>query len=244
MQLLRPDLHTLTGAHVLDALDDPAEQHRFARHLRRCQACTAEVRGLREVATSLALAVAAEPPPAMRERVMAAVRRTRQLPPEVDRHAYSRPPRRILVVATVAAVAIVIAGVLGIRLYRTQRELSAAQARTQAISAVLYAPDARILSARTSSGGRATVVVSAARRELTVAVAGLRALPDGEVYQLWLIGPPRTRSAGLLPAPVSGRAGPVLATGLASGDRLGITIEPAGGTRQPTTTPLIALPLP
>jgi anti-sigma factor RsiW len=244
MQLLRPDLHTLTGAYVLDALDDPAEEHRFARHLRRCQACAAEVRGLREVATSLALAAAAEPPPAMRERVLAAVRRTRQLPPEVEHQARSWRPRVVPVLAAVGAVAIVVACVLAIRLDTTQRQLSAAQARAQAINSVLTAPDARFLSARTATGGLATVVVSASRRDLAVAVADLRPLPDGEVYQLWLIGPPRTRSAGLLPAAVSGRAGPVLATGLAPGDKLGMTIEPAGGTTQPTTSPLMVLPLP
>jgi hypothetical protein len=252
MPLRRSDLHTLTGAHVLDALDDPAEQRRFARHLRRCQACAAEVRSLREVATSLALAAADEPPPGMRERVLTAVRRTRQAAPELDHHARSRQPRRIPVLAAVAttvatvvaAVAVVIACVLGIRLGNTQRQLTAAQAEARAINAVLSAPDARLLSARTASGAVATVVVSAARRELTVAVAGLRPLPDGEVYQLWLIGPPRTRSAGLLPAAVDGRTGPVLAAGLARGDKLGMTIEPAGGTSQPTTSPLMVLALP
>lgn len=148
------------------------------------------------------------------------------------------------VIAIVAAVAIVIACVLGIRLASTQRQLSAAQAGARALSGVLSAPDARILSARTSTGGVATVVVSAARRDLAVTIAGFRTLPDGQVYQLWLIGPPRTRSAGLLPAAVSGRAGPVLATGLVPGDKLGMTIEPAGGTSQPTTSPLMVLPLP
>jgi Anti-sigma-K factor rskA len=244
MRLLRPDLHTLTGPHVLDAIDDPAEQHRFARHLRRCQACAGEVRGLQEVATSLGLAAAAEPPPAMRERVMAAVRRTRQLAPETDHHARSWRPRVTPVIAIVAAAAIVVACVLGIRLASTQGQLSAAQAQARAISRVLAAPDARILSGRTSTGGVATVVVSAVRRDLAVTIAGLPALPDGQVYQLWLIGPPRTRSAGLLPAAVEGRAGPVLATGLVSGDKLGMTIEPAGGTSLPTTSPLMVLPLP
>jgi hypothetical protein len=244
MQLLRPDLHTLTGAYVLDAVDDPAEQHRFARHLRRCQACTAEVRSLREVATSLALAAAADPPPAMRERVMAAVGRTRQQAPEVDQRARTWRPRMAPVLALAAAVAIVVACVLGIRLASTQRQLSAAQAQARAISGVLSAPDARILSGRTTTGGVATVVVSAARRDLAVTMAGLRALPDGQVYQLWLIGPPHTRSAGLLPVAVAGRVGPVLATGLISGDKLGMTIEPAGGTSQPTTSPLMVLSLP
>jgi hypothetical protein len=244
MQLLRPDLHTLTGAYVLDAIDDPAEEHRFGRHLRRCQSCAAEVRGLREVTTSLALAAAAEPPPAMRERVIAAVRQTRQAAPETKRHTRSWRPKVAPVLAVAAAVAIILAVAAGIRLASTQRQLSAAQARAQAIAAVLSAPDARILSGRTTVGGVATVVVSAARRDLIVAMAGLRPLPNGQVYQLWLIGPPRTRSAGLLPAAVRGRAGPVLATGLAAGDKLGMTIEPAGGTRQPTTSPLMVLSLP
>jgi hypothetical protein len=244
MQLLRPDLHTLTGAYVLDAIADPAEEHRFGRHLRRCQACAAEVRGLREVTTSLALAAAAEPPPAMRERVMVAVRQTRQVAPETEHRARSWRPRLAPVLAAAAAVAIILAVAAGIRLASTQRQLSAAQAQAQAIGAVLSAPDARILSGRTTVGGVATVVVSAARRDLVVAVAGLRPLPDGRVYQLWLMGPPRTRSAGLLPAAVRGHAGPVLATGLAAGDKLGITIEPAGGTRQPTTSPLLVLSLP
>jgi hypothetical protein len=47
--------------------------------------------------------------------------------------------------------------------------------------------------------------------------------------------------AGLLSG--SGRAGPVLASGVEPGDRIGITVEPAGGTSSPTTTPVIAVPV-
>jgi anti-sigma-K factor RskA len=36
----------------------------------------------------------------------------------------------------------------------------------------------------------------------------------------------------------------VLATGVVKGDTLGLTVEPAGGSAQPTTTPILALPLP
>ena len=46
----------------------------------------------------------------------------------------------------------------------------------------------------------ATVVLAAARHELVVVTTGLPALPAGKVYQLWLIGQPKTTSAGLLPA--------------------------------------------
>src|SRR5579863_2905309 len=78
----RRSLHALAGAYALDALDEGAERKRFARHLRRCPSCTEEVRGFREVATALAFAAAAEPPPDLLEQVMTAAGRTRQLPPE------------------------------------------------------------------------------------------------------------------------------------------------------------------
>src|SRR5579859_1681661 len=93
MRLLRQDLHTLTGAYALDAMDSASETARFSRHLTRCQSCASEVRGFREVATAMAFAATTEPPAEMRERVMAAVARTRQLPPEINTHARPRRTR-------------------------------------------------------------------------------------------------------------------------------------------------------
>jgi anti-sigma-K factor RskA len=91
--------------------------------------------------------------------------------------------------------------------------------------------------------------VSAGQRRLVVSTSGLAALPAGKVYELWLIGPSATqatavRRAGLLPPAAAGRTAPVLASGLVSGDKLGMTVEPAGGTNQPTTTPILLLSLP
>ena len=83
MRLLRHDLHSLSGAYALDALEPGAERDRFTRHLSRCQSCAGEVRGFREVATAMAFAAAAEAPPGLRDRVLAAAARTRQVPPEV-----------------------------------------------------------------------------------------------------------------------------------------------------------------
>ena len=64
------------SAYALDALGSDAERDRFARHLRRCPSCAAEVRGFRTVATAMAFAVTAEPPPELRGRVLAAAERT------------------------------------------------------------------------------------------------------------------------------------------------------------------------
>jgi len=252
--LQRHELHVLTGAYALDALDDGREKERFSRHLRRCNSCTAEVRGLREVATALAFAAAEEPTPELRPRVMAAVDQTRQLPPETARPRVRRfgvwrswLPWHIWMprLATgVAVIAVIVAVVLGISLSGTDQQLTNERAQSQAIAAVLAAPDARTVSGNVASGGTTTVVLSAARRQLVITTSGLAALPAGKVYQLWLLGPPAVRSAGLLPGAVSGRAGPVLASGLVPGDKLGLTVEPSGGTKLPTTTPILELTLP
>jgi anti-sigma-K factor RskA len=248
MRLLRHDLHLLSGVYVLDALDSDAERDRYERHLGRCQNCSGEVRGLREVTTRLAMAAALPPPPALHGRVLAAVRRTRQVPPAAD--AQPRPgwrgrlsgwlPRLALAVAAAGVTAAV---VLAVVLAGTQHRLGVAQAENRAIARVLAAPDARVLTRSTSAGGTATVIVAPSERELIVTTAGLRSLPGSKVYEAWLINPRRTRSAGLLPAPAAGRTRPLLATGLLPGDELGLTVEPAGGTAKPTTTPILVLPL-
>jgi anti-sigma-K factor RskA len=262
LTLFAHDLHGLTGAYALDALDG-SEQERFSRHLRRCQPCLTEVRGMREVATSLAFAASAETPDGLRERVLLLASQTRQLPPELNRHArrqrslrawLSRIPWLIWMprLATVTAViAIVAAVVLGVTLSGTEQQLNtqrsqnaAIAAQNAAVNAVLSAPDARTLVGSVKTGGTTTVVLSAVRHELVVSTSGLAALPSGKVYELWLITPAAAaHRAGLLPAAVSGRTAPVLATGLATGDVLGMTVEPAGGTSQPTTAVILELKL-
>lgn len=246
MSFRRNDVHALSGVWALDILEPGAEHDRFSRHLRRCQACQDEVRGLQEVATSLGFAVAAEPPATMRARVLAAVGRTRQLPPQrrsrprlQSRHIV--PPR---LVAAVAAAALVAIAVLAIVQLDTERQLSQARQQSHAIAVVLGAPDARILTQSTAVGGVTTVIESEALRQLVVTTTGLPLPPGGKVYELWLIGPRRTESAGLLPAATAGRTEPVLATGLVPGDELAMTVEPAGGTSAPSTTPIVVVPLP
>jgi Anti-sigma-K factor rskA len=249
MSLFRQDLHTLAGVYALDALERGAERDRFDRHLHRCQSCTSEVRGFREVATALAFAADTEPPPELRDRVMAAVARTRQQPPEIRTHARPRRSRGTApwlpwLSGAVATVGIVIAVVFGFAQAHTQQELDQARAQNEAIASVLAAPDARLLTSTTTKGGVAIVVLSAEKRQLVVSTAGLPPLPAGKVYQLWLIGPVKIVSAGLLPAAEAGKTAPVLASGIVAGDKLGLTVEPAPGTAQPTTTPILALPLP
>lgn len=242
MKAMRDDLHVLTGSYALDAVSD-AERDEFERHLQHCPTCEAEVRGLRETAARLALACAMTPPARMERRVLAAAYQTRQLPPlSADRprrallrhRAFPRRalPRRLAVLAAAASVAAAVG--LGITQLSAQHQLD--QARATAIARVVTAPDAHVETARTSAGGSVTVVTSAALREAVVSASGMASLPSSRVYQVWVMSPSGARSAGLM-------HGSSLLAAVRPGDRIGITVEPAGGTARPTTTPVAVLPV-
>jgi hypothetical protein len=247
----RHELHLLTGSYALDALTGK-EQAEYEKHLARCPSCAEEVRGLRETAARLAMATAVVPPPQMRERVLAAVPRTRQLPPmtpnQLARAGKRTGLRRVSrgragltagILTLAAAVAFLVVTQLS-----TNQQLQQAQASNRQIAAVLAAPDARIESVPVTSGGKITAVMSLGQEEAVVTTANLPSLPSARVYQLWVMtASGGARSAGLLSVTSGGATTPVLADGVQPGDKLGITVEPAGGTAQPTTTPVVTLPV-
>jgi anti-sigma-K factor RskA len=239
------DLHALAGAYAIDAVSDE-ERERFERHLRRCQQCETEVREMRATATMLGLAAAEAPPAQMKARVLTAASRTRQLAPETEpvRVRPTQPRWRLAVAGGLAAACAAVAIGLGFGLANANHQLGQARADQHAVAAVLAAPDARILSTSSTTGGEATLVVSTQLKRLVFVTSDLPALSDARVYQLWLIAPGRTTSVGLLPPAEHGQTAPVLATGLGPGDKIGLTVEPAGGTTQPTTTPIVLIRLP
>ncbi len=250
MKLFRVDSHALSGAYAINAIDDLDERDRFERHLHRCQQCSSEVRGLTETATRLAYNVSRPPPVLMRHQVLTAVSQTRQLPPIVDKRAEDRPRRSspwwrlwtgspyVLAMASVVALIVILVGQAS-----TDRQLDHAKARIAALTAVLSAPDSHAKTQTAADGTRATVVYSLHRHALVFTSHGLPPLSSGKVYQLWLIGK-RIRSGGLLKEGPAENSRPVLAEGLLPGDVVGLTVEPAGGTKQPTMNPFIVIKLP
>jgi anti-sigma-K factor RskA len=258
MRIRRPEPHTLAGAYALDALDGP-DRARFERHAARCQECTREVAGLRETTARLAAVAAAPPPAALKEALRAETARTRQLPPATrDSHAAGRArPRpgelgpggpglgiRRLGVRRLALAMGGAAAVAAVTVWATASlgPPAGQQSASQEIAKVLTAPDAVKLTAQVRTGGTATIVMSRHDGMLVFAAAGLRRLPAAKHYELWLIGPGRDWAAGRLPAPSHGMTGPLVAAGLRSGDRLGLTVERAG-TDRPTTPMILELTL-
>jgi hypothetical protein len=122
------------------------------------------------------------------------------------------------------------------------------------VAAVLNAPDAAMIHARITTGGTATVVMSHREGMLVFTAAGLRSLPGTECYELWLVGRGSDRPAplawpgggllpGVLPMPRHGMTGPVAASGLRPGDRLGLSVEPVTGSARPTSAMIMVVSL-
>ncbi|HEY3735362.1 MAG TPA: anti-sigma factor [Streptosporangiaceae bacterium] len=241
----RADLHTLAGPYALNALP-PRDCARFERHLAACEPCAQEVRGLRETAARLAAATAVPPAPQLRDRVLAQVARTRQLPPAPARPGAAwrrglawRARTRPLALAASAVFAIA-AVLLGALVLVSQHKLSQAEIRDHVLAAVLTAPDARMMTSPVAGGGTVTVVVSRMKGALAFSSAGLPALPGSMRYELWVMEP-QPHPAAMLPAPQHGMTSPVMATGLLAGEKVELTVEPSGGAARPTSSPLLMM---
>lgn len=243
----KEDLHTLAGAYALDALTEE-ERHAFTAHLQHCEACLQEVREFETTAARLAAAISLPAPAPMRQAVLRHIGTVRQVPP------YTRPPaparvttvltRRVgpFVIAASIAAAAAFGGVAAWQYQQTEQARTQAQQATrqaQDLASVLAAPDARTVQGRTTSGATTSVITSALRDQAAFVSSGLATPPAGKTYQLWFDDHGTMRPAGLLP-----RDGATVMRDLAGARAVGLTLEPAGGSPQPTSTPLLLLPLP
>jgi anti-sigma-K factor RskA len=248
-------VHSLMGAYVMDAVT-PAERAAFERHLPGCEQCREDIRGLRETTARLAQAAAVPPRPQLREQTLQAAELVRQLPPLTgEESGHSRGmarlrssgpagvPRPPWLAAAAAAVAVILASaavVLGLHAGQMQNKLTATQRRDASIAAIMGARDAVRLTAAVRTGGMATVVMSHQARALVFVVTGLPRLSAGHAYELWLVGPGGSASAGML----SPAGHPMMVVSkLQTGDLLSLTVEPAGGSPRPTTAPVVTVSL-
>ncbi len=225
------DLHTLSGAYAVHALSED-EARLFDAHLEGCQACRDEVRELQDAAARMGASEAATPPPGLRARVLAAADQQPQLPPKVTSISAARSRRwTSQLVAAAAAVVLVLTG--GYVVLQSRSDDSKVPAAT---SAVFEADDARTKTVDTDHG-RLVVAASPSLGQVAVDTDGLRSLSSRRVYQMWTIHSGTATSAGVLE---DLDAGKVMAMPSA-GTTVAITVEPAGGSEQPTSPPIVTL---
>lgn len=152
----------------------------------------------------------------------------------------------------VAAAALMVTSVAGVGLWSAERaaqdedratiealqsQQAASDEERQMISALLTAEDTSQLTVPSETGGTLHVMYSRDQQSMIVQGADLPDLPSDSTYQLWIIGDggDSFEDAGLITEP--GQT--VMAhEELPPESLIGLTVEPAGGSEQPTTDPI------
>jgi anti-sigma-K factor RskA len=208
-------VHELSAAYVLDALE-PEEREAFEDHLATCPTCQEEVADLSIAATELAWAAEpAAPSPELRERILEAARAERP-------NVVPLRPRRVSRMWAVAAVAACI--VIGLGIWNVTLHNQLSDARSTALQRIPVA------------GMQGSLVVGSGGSAALIAFH-LPAAPAGKTYEAWVI--PKGKSpaaAGLFQGGAAAIFVPIEGK-VAGGSQVAVTVEPAGGSNQPTSKP-------
>ncbi|SEK86476.1 anti-sigma factor [Rhodococcus maanshanensis] len=236
----------LANAYALDALD--AEERRAVEQLlatsddRLRTDFETVVRRCRETLATTATVHETAPPAQLRERLLTQIAqepRTGPGPAPVSLADRRRTtPRWRLVGVAAAAVALLVGGVV---IGQQLREPSPPQ---PVAAQVMSAPDVRTSSTAVPGGGSATAVYSRSTDAAVLMMNDVTPPASDSVYQMWLIaGTGAPVSAGMMaPDQVSPSTVAVL-DDLDGASLLAFTVEPAGGSEQPTTDVFASLPL-
>lgn len=235
----RDRLRDDAAAWVLGALSDE-EARDFARRLETSAEAREEVRLLREAADALPFAAdPVVPPPALRDRIMAIVESEAEVLHAAGAAADRPPERRSVsrlrallrpVPLAAAACALILAGAgAGLLVAGGGSD----PARTVAAQVAEGMPDA---SARLEiDGGHAELVVD------DMPPAG-----SGRIYQVWLLHEGQTEpvpAGALFDVNQGGHGTAALPGGITDVQTVMVSVEPAGGSEQPTAEPVITADL-
>jgi anti-sigma-K factor RskA len=137
-------------------------------------------------------------------------------------------------VAAAAVIALIFGGGIAVNAVIQGQQASATAAQ---LTRIQSAADSQRSTVVVSTGGTATLIWSASLKRSALMVHGIDVLPGGRTYELWYIGKNGATAAGTFEA--NGSVQSILLAGdLKPGDTVGVTIEPSGGSDQPTTTPI------
>lgn len=247
------EIHALSGAYAIDALDD-SERAQFERHLSSCAECTSEVVELRATSALLADDAAVAPPAGLRSRVLAEIASVRPLPPEVGldtaaqpeaaaqrpvsqlagRRAARRTPRWSGL--AVAAAAVIALGVTVPVVINTLSEDEPSEVLS-ATDLVIQADDAKSATVELLDGAEATLVRSESLGQAVLITKAMPTAPTGKTYQMWLLTDNGSLASAGLMKPQADQT--ILLSGdAAHATAAAISVEPEGGSKQPTTKPV------
>lgn len=153
------------------------------------------------------------------------------------RPAGRRAGRRRWATAVAALAVLAAIAVPSTVAWRQAERAAEAEARADRITALLAEPGAQVVSAPVTSGGTAVAVVTADAALVTA--SGVDAPGADQVYQLWVMRDGAPVSAGT--TGVTDGTLQIRTDAYRTGDALALTVEPEGGSEQPTSEPVVVL---
>jgi anti-sigma-K factor RskA len=226
------------AAYLLGSLE-AEETEALEAHLEGCEHCRDELRWLQPAIDMIGESVPQlEPPPGLRARLMAEVRsdvaETAAPAGWEARRTEVRPRRRSRSLwgflgrpaAALTAVALVVAVVAGYALRGGGGEGRTTTTQTVAQGGAIHATLER-------SGDSGTLMLT-----------GLKQVRMGHVYQAWVRRNHRILPSSLFEARGNGTASTAIPHQLNGADTVMVTVEPQGGSKQPSSSPLVSVAMP
>lgn len=234
-----PELHSLTGAYVVNAIDED-ERVSFEVHLDACPGCAAEVVSLRDALGELSHSTAVQAPAELRASVLGAISQMPSVPQNITP---LRPRSSKSWVWPVAAAACAVIAIAGISWgFVQQRGATQNAERISAITTVLGGSDTVTVIGPIGASGTASIVYSKAEQKLLLIGNDIPAPPDDKTYQLWMINDKgAATSAGVFAPDARGKVLLQASGDLVDAAQMGISVEPAGGSDQPTKGAILAV---
>jgi anti-sigma factor RsiW len=219
------------AAYAIGALDDE-EQRRVAAHVASCPSCPAEIRAYAETAWTIAETAAREVPPQLRASIVerahgAGARR-------VSRFAglFAAVRRPIPLIVPLALAAVLVVALVGYGIARRDADRYAA-----VVSSAVGAKVVPLAATGSAAGVRGSLVIPA-NGTAPYLILDLPAAAAGKTWEAWVIRGDTPVRAGITDD--HGVTTLTLTTGVAAGDTVAVTAEPAGGVDAPTGTPVLA----
>jgi len=248
-------IEELLPFYALDAVTDE-ERELVESYLAEHPEARAQIEEMSGAAFSLPYsAPPVEPSRRAKEALMARVAADERA--RASKHASRQPSRRVMRLENIfqafslgaAVVAIIWAVLLNIQLSRLQNEVSllgealVAQSNSleqinaklpQVTDSTVVTISLRGTTARPDAHGQ--LIADPNSHSAVLVIAGLGQLEAGKTYQVWLIDGGGPKSAGILTVDANGQGLLILSSELtiAEFNALGISIEPDGGSDQPT----------
>ena len=244
----------LKDAYVLDAL--PEEERRsFEEYLAAHPERQAEIDELGAVAGLLAFSPhEQEPPPELRERVMEVVETEAAPRRESQESVFARFVQYFGGWGlALGAAALLVIGLLSWNLL-LQNQVEDLQAEVQSAHGQVDDLQAQVrdaqaqqtqtiqLSGTWANQGADAEVASISDDKIVLVADNLPSVPEGQTCQIWVIKGDVPESGGLFQPGGEETAAPITRP-IKKGDTIAVTVEPAGGSEQPTSDPVLSAEL-